>query len=51
MGCCGQKSLNIDEEVKKYNAEVKGTEVPIVEDADKAKKNIENSFIFYNKRN
>jgi hypothetical protein len=42
MGCCGQKSLNIDEEVKKYNAEVKGTEVPIVEDADKEKKNIEN---------
>ena len=42
MGCCGQKSLNINEEVKKYNAEVKGTEVSIVENANKTKKNIEN---------
>ena len=43
MGCCGQSSLNIDEQKNKYSAEVKGTEVPIVEDPDKAKKNIENA--------
>jgi len=43
MGCCGQNSLKIDEQTNKYKSEVKGTEVPIVEDADKAKENIENA--------
>jgi hypothetical protein len=43
MGCCGQNSLKIDEQTNKYKSEVKGTEIPIVEDADKAKENIENA--------
>ena len=43
MGCCGQNSLKIDEQKNKYKTEVKGTEVPIVEDPDKAKENIENA--------
>ena len=43
MGCCGQNSLKTEEQTNKYKAEVKGTEVPVVEDADKAKENIENA--------
>lgn len=43
MGCCGQNSLKTEEQTNKYKAEVKGTEVPVVEDADKAKENIESA--------